>query len=225
MTILTPVTRESLRQEQRRHWSRFLRRHPNVYGDTPSTVALQAQRAWESAGIQRIVELGAGHGRDTIPFAAAGLDVVAIDFAAGTADVIHRRAHAAGVADRVTVIEHDLAGGIPLDNASVDGCFAHMLLCMALTSTELLHLVDEIHRVVRPGGIVAYSVRTTADAHHGTGRYRGDGLWEHGGFVVRFFDRSLVDNLARARFDILTVTDHEEGDLPRRLWAVTMRRR
>lgn len=101
--------------------------------------------------------------------------------------------------------------------------FGGMLLCMALSSQEVCHLVDEIHRVVRPGGILVYSVRTTMDAHHGAGRYHGDDLWESGGFVVRFFDRALIEPLVGRRFDILAVADHEEGELPRRLWAVTVR--
>ena len=48
-------------------------------------------------------------------------------------------------------------------------------------------------------------------------------MYEHGGFVVHFFDRELVEHLASG-FELLDVTDFTEGELPRRLARVTMRR-
>jgi len=78
--------------------------------------------------------------------------------------------------------------------------------------------------VVRPGALVVYTVRNIEDAHYRTGLSHGDGMYEHGGFIVHFFDRALIEHLAENRFDILDVTDFNEGALPRRLSRVTMRR-
>jgi len=61
----------------------------------------------------------------------------------------------------------------------------------------------EHRRVLRPGGLVVYTARTTADAHCGTGTSRGDDIVEYGGFIVHFFDQSLVDRLA-AGFELVT---------------------
>jgi SAM-dependent methyltransferase len=93
---------------------------------------------------------------------------------------------------------------------------------MALTTVELERLARELRRVLRPGGLVIYTARTTADAHYGTGTPRGDDMYEHGGFIVHFFDRALIDRLA-AGFTLIDVTDFTEGELPRRLASVTMR--
>jgi hypothetical protein len=76
--------------------------------------------------------------------------------------------------------------------------------------------------VLRPAGLVVYTACTTADAHYGTGTPRGDDMYEHGGFIVHFFDRTLIDRLA-AGFELIDVTDFTEGDLSRRLARVTMR--
>jgi len=97
-----------------------------------------------------------------------------------------------------------------------------MLFCMAFTTSELQRLADEMGRVVRPGGLVVYTARTTEDVHYRTGIPRGDDMYEHGGFIVHFFDRALIDRLAIG-FDLLDVREFTEGDLPRRLWRVTMR--
>jgi len=80
----------------------------------------------------------------------------------------------------------------------------------------------ELRRVLRPGGLVIYTARTTADAHYGTGTPRGDDMYEHGGFIVHFFNRALIEHLA-AGFELIDVSDFTEGELPRRLARVTMR--
>jgi len=97
-----------------------------------------------------------------------------------------------------------------------------MLFCMALTTGEIECLAAELRRVLRPGGLVVYTARTTADAHYGTGTPRGDDMYEHGGFIVHFFDRALIDRLA-VGFELIDVTDFTEGELPRWLARVTMR--
>jgi len=94
--------------------------------------------------------------------------------------------------------------------------------CMAFTTGELERLAGELRRVLRPGGLVVYTARTTADAHFGAGISRGDDMYENGGFIVHFFDQALIDRLA-AGFELLDVTDFSEGELPRRLAQVTMR--
>jgi hypothetical protein len=47
-------------------------------------------------------------------------------------------------------------------------------------------------------------------------------MYEHGGFIVHFFDRALIDRLA-VGFELIDVTDFTEGELPRRLARVTIR--
>ncbi|MFJ7201071.1 MULTISPECIES: hypothetical protein [unclassified Streptomyces] len=79
----------------------------------------------------------------------------------------------------------------------MDAVFAHMSLCMALSTEEIHAVVDEIGRVLRPCGSLVYTVRHTGDVHYGTGVAHEDGIFEHGGFAVHFFDRGLVDALRR----------------------------
>jgi SAM-dependent methyltransferase len=85
---------------------------------------------------------------------------------------------------------------LPVADASVDGVFAHMLLCMALSTGQIHHVLDEVRRVLRPGGAFVYAVRHTGDAHYRTGIARGQDIFEHGGFAVHFFPRRLVEDLA-----------------------------
>jgi SAM-dependent methyltransferase len=209
--------------EQRRHWSATFAASPDMYGDDPGEAAVAAAEAFAAAGVTTVLELGAGQGRDTLYLARRGFQVHALDYAPEGVEAITDKADAAGLAGRVTVEVHDVRQRLPVEDAGVDASYSHMLLCMALTTTELESLVAELRRVVRPDGLVVYTVRTTDDAHYGAGIAHGDDMYEHGGFVVHFFDRALIERLSSG-FELLDVTEFTEGELPRRLVRVTMRR-
>ena len=209
--------------EQRQHWSTTFAAHPEMYGDEPSGAAVAAADLFAAAGATTVLELGAGQGRDTLYLARRGFHVHALDYAPEALEAIQAKAGAAGAADQVTAEIHDVRQRLPFADDSVDVSFSHMLFCMALTTPELDRLVADLRRVVRPGGLVVYTARTTEDAHYGAGIAHGDDMYEHGGFVVHFFDRALIDRLASG-FTLVDVTEFTEGELPRRLVRVTMRR-
>jgi SAM-dependent methyltransferase len=215
--------RRELGGVQRVHWQHTYAEHPGMYGEQPSEPAVHAAGVFRAAAVSDLLELGAGHGRDAVYFARRGFTVTAADFSATALEQLRAAAGRDGVAGRVTTVVHDVREPLPLPDASVDAVFAHMLLCMALSTKEIQVLVAEVARVLRPGGTFVYTVRHTEDAHYGTGTSRGDDIYEQGGFAVHFFDRALVDALADGwRLD--EVHAFEEGDLPRRLWRVTQTR-
>lgn len=215
--------RRELGGVQRVHWQHTYAEHPGMYGEQPSEPAVHAAGVFRAAAVSDLLELGAGHGRDAVYFARRGFTVTAADFSATALEQLRAAAGRDGVAGRVTTVVHDVREPLPLPDASVDAVFAHMLLCMALSTKEIHVLVAEVARVLRPGGTFVYTVRHTEDAHYGTGTSRGDDIYEQGGFAVHFFDRALVDALADGwRLD--EVHAFEEGDLPRRLWRVTQTR-
>ncbi|TLS42619.1 class I SAM-dependent methyltransferase [Streptomyces montanus] len=211
---------KELGEVQRLHWQETYTAHPGMYGEQPSAPAVHAAGVFRAAAVNDVLELGSGHGRDALFFAREGFTVRATDFSATGLDQLRAAARAQDVTERVTTVVHDVRDPLPLPDASVDAVFAHMLLCMALSTSEIHALVDEVRRVLRPGGVFVYTVRHTGDAHCGAGVAHGDDIYEHGGFAVHFFPRDLVDALADGwRLD--EVFPFEEGDLPRRLWRVT----
>ncbi len=209
--------------EQRQNWSATFAAHREMYGDESSDAAVAVADEFAAAGVATVLELGAGQGRDTLYLARRGFHVHALDYAPEGIEAIAAKADTEGLGDRVTVGLHDVRQPLPFADAAFDASYSHMLLCMALATPELERLVGDVRRVLRPGGLVVYTVRTTDDAHYGTGIARGDDMYEHGGFVVHFFDRALIDRLA-AGFMLVDVTEFTEGELPRRLARVTMRR-
>jgi SAM-dependent methyltransferase len=215
-----PGDRQDRADRQRDHWDTSYAAHPAMYGGRASAPAVYAAKVFRDAGADDVLELGAGHGRDTLFFAHEGFDVHALDFSATGLQQLDEAARSLGIGERVTTTVHDVRAPLPLPDASTNAVFAHMLLCMALSTEQIHALVDEVRRVLRPGGVFVYTVRHTGDDHYGTGIAHGDDIYEHGGFAVHFFSRDLVAALAEG-WNLIEVHAFEEGDLPRRLWRIT----
>jgi hypothetical protein len=49
-------------------------------------------------------------------------------------------------------------------------------------------------------------------------------MYEVGPFIVHFFSKEKVEHLAKG-FEIIDIDEFEEGDLPRRLFRVTLRKK
>lgn len=210
-------------EAQRQHWEQTFANKPDMFGPGPSDAAKAAAEVFAQEGVRALLELGGGQGRDTIFFAGEGFDVSVLDYSEEAVQSISDRADSLGLAPRVAALPHDVRVPLPFADGQFDACFSHMLMCMALTTSELELVSSEVRRVLRPGGLYVYTVRNTDDAHYGTGTHRGEDMYEVGGFVVHFFRKEKVEKLARG-FDILGIDEFEEGELPRKLFRVTLRK-
>ena len=207
---------------QRAHWERTLSASPEMFG-RPSEAAREAAEVFRRAGKTSLLELGAGQGRDTLFLAQNEFDVTAVDYCRAAVDIIREKARAANLSARVYAVCGDVREPLTFEDASFDGCYSHMLFCMALTAAQLERLSAEIRRVLKPGGLNIYTVRNTRDPWYGTGIPRGEAMYEVDGFVVHFFDLEKVKRLATG-YEIVGIDEFEEGELPRRLFRVTLRK-
>lgn len=210
--------------DQQRHWERMYGENADMFGKEPSYPALRAADVFSREGAKKVLELGSGQGRDTLFFARHGFHIYALDYSEEGLEAIQKRAEAAGLCESITTVRHDARDCLPFDDNTFDGCYSHMLYCMALTTPELEFLSREIYRVLKPSGVNIYTVRHTGDPHYRTGIDRGDDMWEiGGGFIVHFFSRETVAHLAE-RFEATNIEEFEETDLPKKLFLVTQRK-
>jgi len=209
---------------QQQHWNKTYSEEPDFFGEEPSFAARKAAEAFKKEGASKILELGAGQGRDSLFFAANGFRVYALDYSEVAVEAIKQKSWQLNLADAVTVVGHDLREPLPFEDESFDACYCHMLYCMALCTSELESLFQEVKRVLKPGTLNVYTVRNTEDAHYGKGIRRGEDMYELGGFIVHFFSKEKVEHLAKG-YDIIGIDEFEEGELPRKLFLVTLRKR
>jgi len=208
---------------QSNHWEKTFQNKPDMFGTEPSHAAVQAVDLFKKEGRNKILELGSGQGRDTIFLAQQGLQIYALDYCETGINPMSQKVEDLGLSESITTVCHDVRKPLPFEDEVFDGCYSHMLFCMALTTAELEYLSGEIRRVLKSGGLNIYTARNTNDAHYGTGIHRGEAMYEVGGFIVHFFSREQVEHLAEG-YEIVEVEEFEEGALPKKLFKVVLRK-
>ena len=209
---------------QQPHWEKAYSEEPDFFGQEPSFSALKATEQFKKEGKIHILELGPGQGRDTLFFAKNSFQVYAVDYSEKAVVAINQKALGLGLPQSITAIRHDVRNPLPFDNESFGGCYSHMLYSMALTTGELEFLFQEVRRVLKPDGLNIYTVRHMGDTHYKKGRHRCEDIYEFNGFAVHFFSRGKVAHLAKG-YDLISIDEFEEGQLPRKLFLVVLRKR
>jgi len=209
--------------EQKSHWDKVFAQKPAFFGEEPSAFAQRCLDLFRNEGIQSVLELGCGQGRDTFLFARNGLEVTALDYSETAISAVKEKAKRAGLISRIHAQTYNVKEPLPFPDCSFDACFSHMLLCMELSTAEIGFILRETHRILKPRGLAVYSVRSNFDKHYRTGTHLSEDMYEIGGFVVHFFTEEKVKKLARG-YDILEIERLEEGSLPRDLFVVTLRK-
>ncbi len=217
------VDMDSILNAQKEHWEHVFSKEHDKFGIPPSGPARRAAEIFMQEGAKRIIELGAGQGRDTIFFAQMGFHVYGLDYCESGVRAIEEKARGMGLSQRIELVCHDLREPLPFSEGVFDACYSHMLYCMAFKMEELIHLSKEIRRVLRHGGINLYTVRNTRDPDYATGVHRGEDMYEIDGYVIHFFDRKKIELLSDG-YQIVSIDEFEEGVLPKRLFQVFLRK-
>ena len=205
--------------QQSQHWEINFSNKPEMFGLEPSISAQKSLKIFKDQNISKIIELGAGLGRDTIYFAKNSIHVEALDYSVSGIKRIKQKVKDNSLSELISTRVFDIRNAIPFRDNSIEVFYSHMLYCMALTNDELNKLNNEIHRVLKPGGINIYTVRQIKDGDYQRGVHRGEDLYENDGFIVHFFSKNKVKSLLSGFKNIL-IEEFEEGGFPRRLYFV-----
>ena len=173
--------------QQSQHWEASFLSKPEMFGLEPSIAAIKAFNTFKENNIKNIIELGAGLGRDTIFFAKNFIHIEALDYSKTSIESIKSKSKKFNLSNFIKSKVFDVRKKLPFKDNSIDGCFSHMLYCMALSNFDLENLNNEICRILKPGGINIYTVRHTDDGDYKNGIHRGEDLYENDGFIVHFF--------------------------------------
>jgi len=209
--------------QQSQHWEENFLSKPEMFGLEPSKAAVNTLKIFKEKNIKKIVELGAGLGRDAIFFAKNSIQVAALDYSPTAIEIINKKALKDKLSSSISAKVFDIRKKLPFEDNSVEACFSHMLYCMALSTLNLKNLNKEICRIIKPGGINIYTVRHIGDGDYKNGIHRGENLYENDGFIVHFFSKEKIKQNV-VGFEIISIESFEEGTFPRKLFRVILKK-
>ncbi len=209
--------------QQSQHWEKNFSNKPEMFGLDPSLPAIKALKLFKENKVEKIIELGAGLGRDSIFFGKNHINTNALDYSPSGIKIINKKIIENNLSKFISTKLFDVRKKLPFDDNSIDACFSHMLYCMALTNEDLKKLNKEIHRILKPKGINIYTVRHFNDGDFKKGIHRGEDLYENDGFIVHFFSKDKINSLLIG-FENVIIEEFEEGSFPRKLYFVVNRK-
>ena len=210
---------QKILNQQSQHWEKNFSNKPEMFGLEPSLSAKKALKLFQEKKIDKIIEIGAGLGRDTIFFAKNLIRTTALDYSSSGIKAINQKTNKENLSNYISTKLFDVREKLPFEDNSIEACYSHMLYCMALTTNDLEKLNNEIQRILKPGGINVYTVRHTNDGDFKKGVHVGEDLYENDGFIVHYFSEEKVNSLLKG-FKNISIEKFEEGTFPRKLFFV-----
>ena len=204
--------------QQSQHWEKNFSNKPEMFGLEASEPAKKSLKIFQENNINTIIELGAGLGRDSIYFSINNLSVTSLDYSQSGINIINKKINKDKLKNIKTKV-FDIRQKLPFEDNSIDGCFSHMLYCMALSNQNLFNLNKEICRILKPDGLNIYTVRNEHDGDYKNGIHRGEDMYENDGFIVHFFNKTKINQLTDG-FKNIKIESFEEGTFPRKLYFV-----
>jgi SAM-dependent methyltransferase len=116
----------------------------------PNAVLLRYAEALRRAGAASAADIGCGAGRNAIPLAADGWDVVATDLSWPMLAAARDRSRAEAGAGRL-LLAHAPMESLPLMDRCADLVIAHGIWNLAVSAAQFRRAVAEAARVSRPG--------------------------------------------------------------------------
>ena len=203
-------------------WNRIYKSDNTFFGEEPSNFALLCFNDMEAENVKKMLELGAGQGRDATFFASNAIEVQALDYSVVAIDMLNKIAKEKGLPIKSQFIDVG-SSSLPFPNSYFDAVYSHMLFNMRFSEDELHFMFSEIRRVLKLKGLNFFSVRNPNDKSYGKGREVNKGIYDINGFQIRFFMEKEIRDLARqGGFEILWIK--EEYEEPVTLYLVSSRK-
>jgi SAM-dependent methyltransferase len=202
-------------------WNKVYKSDSTFFGEEPSNFALLCFNHMKTNNVKKVLELGAGHRRDTIFIASSEIEVEALDYSIIAVEILDKNAKEKRLPIKPRIF--DVKSPLPFVDGYFDAVYSHMLLNMRFSEDELHFIFLEIRRVLKRKGLNFFSVRNHNDKSYAKGQEVEKGIYDINGFQIRFFtDKEIQDLTASEDFEILWIK--EEYEEPVTLYLISSRK-
>jgi SAM-dependent methyltransferase len=204
-------------------WNKVYKSDSTFFGKEPSNFALLCFNHMGTNDVKKVLELGAGHGRDTVFFASNGIEVEALDYSIIAVGILDKIAKEKRLPIKSQIFDMR-KNPLPFPDGYFDAVYSHIFLNMRFSLDDLHFIFSEISRVLKSKGLNFFSVRNHNDKSYGKGVKVDKGIYDINGFQIRFFTEKEIQDLAAAQsFEILWIK--EEYEEPVTLYLVSSRKK
>jgi SAM-dependent methyltransferase len=140
-------------------WNELYEIDSEHFGTSESKFAVKCSRVMGTRGLNRILDIGCGYGRDSIFFGKEGFSVVAMDYSQKALSILCEGLALASLQKNVEAIEHDVRKSIPFATCHFDAVYSCLLFPVGFTVSQIEYVFSEIHRVLRVGGLFLACIR------------------------------------------------------------------
>jgi len=202
-------------------WNKVYKSDSTFFGEEPSNFAMICFNHMKANNVKKVLELRAGHGRDTNFFASNDIEVEALDYSVTAVEILDKIVKEKRLPIKSRIF--DVKKPLPFPDSHFDAVYSHMLLNMKFSQDELHYIFSEVRRVLKPKCLNLFSVRNHNDKAYRKGREIDKGIYDINGFQIRFFtEKEIKDLTAKEGFELLWIK--EEYEEPVTLYLVVSRK-
>jgi SAM-dependent methyltransferase len=113
-------------------------------GNEPSNFAMICFNQMKANNVKKVLELGAGHGRDTKFFASNDIEVEALDYYVTAIEILDKIVKEKRLPIKSRIF--DVKKPLPFPERHFDAVYSHMLLNMRFSLDELRYIFSGVRR-------------------------------------------------------------------------------
>jgi SAM-dependent methyltransferase len=154
------MTMQETEHMEQNFWDELYEIDPEHFGTGESEFAIKCSEVMKKHGVNRVIDIGCGYGRDSIFFGAQGFSVFALDYSQKAISILKRKISATSLKKNIVPIQYDICKGIPLDDGYFDAVYSFLLFPIGFTEIKIEFIFSEIYRVLQHNGLFLACVRT-----------------------------------------------------------------
>jgi SAM-dependent methyltransferase len=194
-------------------------RTPPLFGAHPDAKVMDLVASLGPAPEVKVLDIGAGTGRNTLPLARAGYVTDAVELSPALAAVLRSDIEQSG--SRVTVFEGDVLGDLELPRSRYDLIVASEVVFHFRELTQVRTFFERTAQALAPGGVLCFSVFLAEEGYEPDllTRQLAQAMW------CTFYTRSEIADASQATpLELVSdesAHDYEKEHLPAAAWPPT----